>query len=321
MALAQLTPEETRTWTREEKDRWWLENIYRGNLPQLTLRSGLTGFLLGGVLSATNLYVGGKTGVTLGVNLTSVILAFALFRLLSRLGLASNFTILENNAMQSIATAAGYMTTPLISSLAAYMLITGVIVPWWQMVLWMVVMSIVGVLVAFPMKRRFINEDQLPFPEGRACGVLLDALYTGAAGEGMYKARLLAITAGLTAFYQFLTAEALQRLLQFRLFGLDRIHGWTEPWRRPGCLHRDHDYREEKAVSAFLGLDRAGRNPSTRRVLRHVDWGDDFLVAGTAASEARHKGQSFLGGGRRATLRWPHGNCQRCRQRPLFLDD
>src|SRR3954470_20543286 len=113
MALAQLTDEETRTWTREQKDRWWYENVYRGDLPQLTLRSGLTGFLLGGVLSATNLYVGGKTGVTLGVNLTSVILAFAMFRFLARVGLARDFTILENNAMQSIATAAGYMTTPL----------------------------------------------------------------------------------------------------------------------------------------------------------------------------------------------------------------
>ena len=104
MALAQLTPEETRTWTRGEKDRWWFETIYRGDLPQLTIRSGLTGFLLGGVLSATNLYVGGKTGVTLGVNLTSVILAFATFRMLARIGMAKDFTILENNAMQSIAT-------------------------------------------------------------------------------------------------------------------------------------------------------------------------------------------------------------------------
>jgi uncharacterized oligopeptide transporter (OPT) family protein len=74
---------------------------------------------MGGILSATNLYVGGKTGVTLGVGLTSVLLAFAMFRALSRSGISKDFTILENNAMQSIATAAGYMTTPLISSLAA----------------------------------------------------------------------------------------------------------------------------------------------------------------------------------------------------------
>ncbi len=230
MALAQLTDEQTRTWTREQKDRWWFENVFRGDLPQLTLRSGLTGFLLGGVLSATNLYIGGKAGVTLGVNLTSVILAFVMFRTLARIGMAKDFTILENNAMQSIATAAGYMTMPLISSLAAYMMITNRIVPWWQMVIWMVIMSLVGVLVAFPLKRRFINEDQLPFPEGRACGVVLDALYHGAAGEGVYKAKLLGITAGLAALYQFLISEGLQRLVQFTLLRLDRVFGWAEPW-------------------------------------------------------------------------------------------
>jgi uncharacterized oligopeptide transporter (OPT) family protein len=230
MALTQLTPEQTRTWTREEKDRWWFENVYRGDLPQLTIRSALTGFLLGGILSATNLYVAGKTGVTLGVNLTSVILAFAMFRLLARVGLGKDFTILENNAMQSIATSAGYMTVPLTSSLAAYMMVTNTIVPSWHIVVWMSVMSLIGVLIAFPLKRRFINEDQLPFPEGRACGVILDALYHGAAGEGIFKAKVLGFTAGLAGFYQFLVSDGLQRLVQFKLIRLDKWFGWTEPW-------------------------------------------------------------------------------------------
>ena len=71
------------------------------------------------------------------------------------------------------------MTAPLISSLTAYMIVNGTILPWWQIIAWNTVISILGVLFAFPMKRRFINEDQLPFPEGRACGVVLDTLYTG----------------------------------------------------------------------------------------------------------------------------------------------
>jgi uncharacterized oligopeptide transporter (OPT) family protein len=101
--------------------------------------------------------------VNIGVGLTSVILAFALFRILSKTGIAKDFTVLENNCAQSIATAAGYMTMPMVAPLA-YMLVTGKIIPWWHMMIWMVVCSVLGVLVAFPLKRRFINEDQLPFP-------------------------------------------------------------------------------------------------------------------------------------------------------------
>ncbi len=81
MALQHLTDEQIATWTRAQKDEWWFKNIFRGDMAQLTLRSGLTGFLLGGVLSSTGLYIGAKTGISLGVGLTSVILAFALFRL------------------------------------------------------------------------------------------------------------------------------------------------------------------------------------------------------------------------------------------------
>src|SRR5258708_3524417 len=125
MAIHELDEEQIRTWTLEEKDRWWLDKVYRGNMPQLTLRSALTGMLLGGLLSLTNLYIGAKTGWTMGVGITSVILAYAFFRLLAKLRLAAEFTVLENNAMQSIATAAGYMTSPMISSLAAYMMVTG----------------------------------------------------------------------------------------------------------------------------------------------------------------------------------------------------
>ena len=230
MPLPQLTEEQTRTWTRAQKDHWWFESVYRGDLPQLTLRSAITGFLLGGILSATALYIGGKTGITIGVGLTSVILAFAVFKLLHGAGLGADFTILENNCTQSIATAAGYMISPLIASMAAFMLVTGKIIPWWQMLIWNAVISILGVLVAFPLKRRFINEEQLPFPEGRACGVVLDTLYQSHASAGMLRAKILAYAAALAGGIQFLTSDGLQRLLQFKVLRLDRLFGLAEPW-------------------------------------------------------------------------------------------
>ena len=230
MALPQLTDEQIRTWTRTQKDRWWFENVFRGDMPQLTIRSAITGFLLGGILAATNLYIGGKTGITTGVGLTSVILAFALYRGLAKGGFAQDFTILENNCTQSIATAAGYMTSPLISALAAYMLVTGKIIPWWHMLSWMLVVSVLGVFIAFPMKRRFINEEQLPFPEGRAAGVVLDALYHGKAEQGVFKARLLGWTAALAAFVNIISGDGWMRLVQFTLLRMNSWTGLKEPW-------------------------------------------------------------------------------------------
>jgi OPT family oligopeptide transporter len=220
MALKHLTEEQVRSWSREQKDRWWLDNVFRGDMPQLTLRSALTGFVLGGLLSATNLYVGAKTGWTLGVGVTSVILAFAIYRLFAKLG-ARDLTILENNCTQSIATAAGYMTMPLTSGIAAYLWATNDVLPLWQLMCFNVVLSIMGVLVAFPMKRRFINDEQHPFPEGRACGVVLDTLYeTSAAAVGMFQARALAIAAALAGTFSFVAGENYMRLIQQKWLGL-----------------------------------------------------------------------------------------------------
>ena len=179
MAIKQLDAEQIRTWPLQQKDRWWLENVWKGDMPQLTVRSALTGMFLGGILSLTNLYVGAKTGWTLGVGVTSVILAFAMFKIFSQLGVGREFTLLENNAMQSIATAAGYMTAPMISSLGAYMMVNNAIIPMTTTAVWIMAIAVLGVLFAFPLKRRFINDEQHPFPEGRAAGIVMDALHEG----------------------------------------------------------------------------------------------------------------------------------------------
>ena len=51
------------------------------------------GFISGGILAATAMYIGAKTGIAIGVNLTSVILAFATFRLLAGAGLAPGLVV------------------------------------------------------------------------------------------------------------------------------------------------------------------------------------------------------------------------------------
>lgn len=224
--IKELTEDQVRTMTLEEKDEWWLKNVYKGDMPQLTLRSALTGMILGGVLSLTNLYIGIKTGWTLGVGISSVILSFAFFKLMSKMKLGSHMTILENNAMQSIATSAGYMTAPMMASIPAYMMVTGQVIPMWQTFWWIVVLALLGVLFAFPLKKRFINEEQMPFPEGYAAGVVLESLHSDDGKDGVFKAKLMMAGAGLSALIEILRADVV--LDKIKLSFLALPHYWDD---------------------------------------------------------------------------------------------
>lgn len=212
MALKLLTPEQVRAMSLDEKDEWWLKNVYRGDMPQLTWRSIVTGMALGSVLSLTNLYIAAQTGWLLGVGLTSVILSFAIFKGMAKLKIGREMTVLENNAMQSIATSAGYMTAPLVSSLAAYTMITRRIVPMHVAILWMLCLAALGILFAFPMKKRFINDEQLPFPDGMAAGVVMHSLHESGEQEGLLKAKLLACGGLLSGLVELLRNEKIMRV-------------------------------------------------------------------------------------------------------------
>ncbi len=81
------------------------------------------------------------------------------------------------------------------------------------MFVWLVLIAILGVLFAFPMKKRFINDEQLPFPDGRAAGVLMDALHDDDPRDGLLKAKLLAGFGAAAALIELLRDEALMRVV------------------------------------------------------------------------------------------------------------
>ena len=72
----------------DDPEARWLAETYRPGATQLTVRAVIAGMLLGGVMCVSNLYVFFKTGWSMGVTITAAILAYALFRGLSALGLA-----------------------------------------------------------------------------------------------------------------------------------------------------------------------------------------------------------------------------------------
>jgi uncharacterized oligopeptide transporter (OPT) family protein len=201
-------PIEGFTGSPAEIERQWFERVYLGrgdSMKQLTARAVVMGSLLGGVLSLTNLYVGLKAGWSFGVAITSCILSYAIWSFLLRVRLArTGMTILENNCMQSTASAAGYSTgCTLFSAFAALMMLNGQSLPVPLLMLWVLLGALLGVTLAVPMKRQMINVEQLRFPGGIAAAETLTALHSRAS-SGNAAARALGLAGILAATSTFL---------------------------------------------------------------------------------------------------------------------
>ncbi len=177
-----------------DPDRVWLETVYRGGGPQLTVRAVLSGMLLGAVMCLSNLYVVLKTGWSIGVTVTACILGFGLFRLLRVLGISKEpLTLLENNAVGSVASAAGYMTGGgNMAALPALLMLTGTRPSAWGLFFWFAIIAAMGVFAAIPIKRQLINREKLPFPTGTAAAETLLSMH--ADGGSNEKARTVAWT-------------------------------------------------------------------------------------------------------------------------------
>ncbi|MCM2273079.1 MAG: OPT/YSL family transporter [candidate division Zixibacteria bacterium] len=205
--------------TADEIERQWYDKCYVGRgdtVKQLTWRAVIMGSLLGGVLSLTNIYIGLKAGWGFGVAITACILSYAIWTGFYKMRLAkTQMTILENNCMQSTASAAGYSTGgTLVSAFAAYIMLNGQTLPLGLMLAWVFFIAVLGVTMAVPMKRQMINIEQLRFPSGIAAAETLRALH--ATGEkGMRAAKALGI-AGLLAMVSAVLTDGL-RLISTRL--------------------------------------------------------------------------------------------------------
>ncbi len=188
------------------RDQLWLEAVYDRDDPQLTVRAALTGLILGGILSASNLYIGLKIGWSFGMGITSAVVGFAIFAALRGVfpGLRP-LTMLENNTSQTAASAAAYMSSAgLVSSIHALTMLRAdgtITIPeltGTQLTLWLLGISVLGVVVAVPLKRNMINAEQLRFPGGVVTAETIRTMHS-AGKESMTKARSLFASAGVAA--------------------------------------------------------------------------------------------------------------------------
>lgn len=242
-----------------DEDAWYAQ-AYRGDsTPQLTVRAVVMGSLLGFALAFTNLYIGLKTGWHLGVAITACIISFALWQALLAVRIArSPMSILENNCMQSTASAAGYATgSTLVSAIPALLMLSvtpetplGEQLPFWVLVGWVFFLAMLGTCLAIPMKRTMINRERLRFPSGTAAAVTLQSLYADSAAA-IRKAKAL--------LWSGLAAALVPPLTTLNLLATPAADG-----RR--SLLPDH-------TNVFNWLPVRGVDPKTGLAAKASDWG------------------------------------------------
>ena len=228
--------------TPEEKDHRWYTHVYRGeHVPQLTFRAVAMGAVIGMAMSISNLYTTIKLGWAFGVAITACILSYVIWngaRAISGHRL-SKMTILENNCMQSTASAAGYSTGGTVgTAFGALLLITRDHFPWYWLAPFVLLTAALGVFIAVPMKRQMINHEQLKFPSGIAAATTLRSLYSHG-HDAILQARSLvtALFVGMAlALYRTYPTvlEALHDVKKISEATLERFSHW--PYRVPELM-------------------------------------------------------------------------------------
>lgn len=137
---------------------------------QLTARAVILSVILAVILAAANAYLGLFAGLTIATAIPAAVVSMGVLRLLG------GGTILENNIVQTGASAGSSIAAGVIFTIPAL-----VILGYWQDFRYSWVLAIaglgglLGVLFSVPLRRSMIIENPLPFPEGKAAAEVLKA--------------------------------------------------------------------------------------------------------------------------------------------------
>jgi len=138
---------------------------------EFTVRAVVIGVLLGVVFGAANAYLGLRVGLTVSASIPAAVMAVAIFTLVGRRG-----TILEANISQTVGSASTSLATGTIFTIPVLFL-WGMAPPYAQVVALCFLGGLLGLAAMIPLRRLLIVEahDELPYPEGTACAVVLQA--------------------------------------------------------------------------------------------------------------------------------------------------
>ncbi len=187
---------------------------------ELTLRGLILGALITTVFTAANVYLGLKVGLTFASSIPAAVISMAI------LSAVKDSSILENNIVQTVASAAGTLS-------AIIFVLPGLVIvgwwtgfPFWQSFLICVSGGVLGVLFTIPLRRALVTNSDLPYPEGVAAA---EVLKVGSSARGEGAADATEAREGLTAVVFGTVASAglailgATRILAAELSGVFRV--------------------------------------------------------------------------------------------------
>lgn len=177
---------------------------------ELTLRGLILGVLITLVFTAANVYFGLKAGLTFATSIPAAVISMAVLRGFK------GVTIQENNIVQTVASAAGTLSSVI------FVLPGMVMIGWWNGFPYWVSCAIcvfggtLGVMYSIPLRRALLDQKDLPFPEGVACAEVLKC-GSGGQAEGLEETR-----AGLQALlWGSVVSGAFSLITATRVFASD----------------------------------------------------------------------------------------------------
>jgi putative OPT family oligopeptide transporter len=157
---------------------------------ELTIRGIIIGVIITLVLTAANVYCGLKAGLTFSTSIPAAVISMAILR-----GFR-DATVQENNIVQTVASAAGTLSS-IIFVLPGLVMIgwwTGF--PFWISFAICALGGILGVMYSIPLRRALVTTSDLPYPEGVACA---EVLKVGSGSDGKNASDIEHGRAGLLA--------------------------------------------------------------------------------------------------------------------------
>ena len=143
---------------------------------ELTVRSLILGALITTIFTAANVYLGLKVGLTFASSIPAAVISMAI------LSFVKDSSILENNIVQTVASAAGTLS-------AIIFVLPGLVIvgwwtgfPFWQSFLICLSGGVLGVVFTIPLRRALVTNSDLPYPEGVAAAEVLK-VGSGTRGE------------------------------------------------------------------------------------------------------------------------------------------